>query len=258
MVQQVDNLIFAQETVRCRDRNAGASAKKAGNDCRAKKATPSDHAPDGRGAEAWVNVGFPPIADTRDPWEVPSMIRLLFALAGAILLSSCAAPRTADRITSSNPELEAAGGGAVLATDPSLIELQASLGYVWHSRNAGRSVQYGVPETDDRAFRADCANGRLLIVIPDHPVEAEDAVSSALFSNGERREGRIEDLGDGANLVITTALDDPIVATLFSGNRIAIDTPNRLVRVPTAGSAHLLRALIDACRRQGSQAQVSR
>jgi hypothetical protein len=144
-------------------------------------------------------------------------------------------------------EAQAAGNQVIQALDDVIIETGVALGYVWHSADVGRSVRYGVPDRDDGALRVDCVDGRLLIAISIETDGAEGEPSSALFSNGDRREGTIGYLGDGAKVLIPVAVDDPVVATLLAEERIAIDTPQTVVRVPATGGTGLLRSLIERC-----------
>ena len=170
-------------------------------------------------------------------WD-DSLMKLLLSLAAGSLAACSAAAEPAPTTAELRQML-----------DDELIELQREAGYVWHETDGGRSVQYGVPETDDRAFRLDCSEGRLFVIAYGGGGD-EGAPVTATFSNGDKRAGQLEELGDGANFVVALDPDDPVVATLLE-DRIAIDTEQTIVRVPGAGGVPLLRALIDRCRTGG-------
>ena len=134
------------------------------------------------------------------------------------------------------------------ALDDALDYVSAQMGYTWHTAENGTSVQFGVPETDDRAFRVDCENGKLLVIAPAGTNAPQGSPTTAVFQNGEKRPGTISYLGDGPNFVVSVAPTDPVVATLFTDGRIRIDTPETVVSVPGAGGAALLHTLVERCR----------
>jgi hypothetical protein len=121
-------------------------------------------------------------------------------------------------------------------------------GYVWHSANGGESVQFGVPDTDDRAFRVDCDNNQLLVIAPANTNASEGTARVAIFPNGEQRTAVISYLGDGPNFVVTIAPNDPVIAQILMPGRIRIHTPDSVVSVPNEGGLGLLRSLVQRCR----------
>ena len=144
-------------------------------------------------------------------------------------------------------EVEAAIAEAEAAINESDDAASAALGYLWHETNEGTSVQYGVPESDDRAFRIDCFEGRINVIAPAHTTADDGSATSATFEDGERRDATIHELGNGPNFVVSLATSDPVIATLLAAERIRILTPETSVSVPTAGGTDLIRALVDRC-----------
>ena len=111
------------------------------------------------------------------------------------------------------------------------------------------SVQFGVPETDDRAFRVDCQAGKLLIIAPASANAPEGTPTTAVFQNGDQRPGKIIYLGDGPNFIVSVAPTDPVAGTLLTDGRIRIDTSESVVSISGAGGLALLRSLVERCRR---------
>jgi len=130
----------------------------------------------------------------------------------------------------------------------SIVASYAPSGYRWHVADPGVSVQFGLPETDARALRIDCIEGRLVIMAPANTNAEEGAPASALFNDRLRREGSIHYLGDGPNIAVPVALDDPVVADLLAHERIRIDTADTHTLVPSAGAGPVLGPLIQTCR----------
>src|SRR3989338_3101585 len=55
-------------------------------------------------------------------------------------------------------------------------------GYVWHEAVPGESVQYGVPDSDDRALRIDCdARGKIGIMGPTASTEPEGGAGAVVL-----------------------------------------------------------------------------
>lgn len=163
---------------------------------------------------------------------------MLDAILGAALLALALAA-----------DAQSADGGAEAALDAATDALLEGTGYRWHTAKPGESVQFGVPETDDREFRMDCRNGRLEIMGPAGTDAKEGSTTSALFEDGERRSGIIVELGDGLNFLITVAPDDPILETMLARDRIRIETPETYLSVANRGASALLQPLIEECRR---------
>ncbi|HYN45316.1 MAG TPA: hypothetical protein VES64_01350 [Allosphingosinicella sp.] len=121
-------------------------------------------------------------------------------------------------------------------------------GYVWHIAEPGRSVQYGVPQTDDRAFRIDCSDGLIEMMRPMDSDTADGTDVEAMLREGAIREGRIAYLGDGANLVVTVAADDPVLAAMLANGRMVIDTASSRYELSVDDQGRtMIGALLRAC-----------
>ena len=126
----------------------------------------------------------------------------------------------------------------------------AEAGYVWEASEDGMSVQFGVPQTDDLAFRVDCEDGKLIIIAPANTDAPEGTPTTALFQNGERRAGTISYLGEVPGFAVSVAATDPVVRTLLTNDRVRIDTPDAAISVSGANGSTLLRSLVKRCRNQ--------
>jgi hypothetical protein len=125
-------------------------------------------------------------------------------------------------------------------------------GYRWHTAMTGEIVQYGVPDTDDRALRIDCHEGRITILGPSAVDLDEDAPTSVSFriSTGEeRRDATGVYMGDGMNFAAPVAADDPVLAALMRGEPLRISQGDGSWDVPGDGAAAELGPLIQSCRR---------
>ena len=171
-------------------------------------------------------------------------MKRLDCLLAILLLSGSAAN------AQSSPQAQRAMKTADAALDDAWDYVSTQMGYTWHTAANGMSVQFGVPETDDRAFRVDCENGKLLVIAPAKTNARQGTPTTATFQNGEKRPGSISYLGDGPNLVISLVPTDPVVGTLLTDGRIRIDTPVTVVSVAGAGGSALLHALVERCRAQ--------
>lgn len=121
-------------------------------------------------------------------------------------------------------------------------------GYVWHVAEPGRSVQYGVPETDDRALRIDCSDGLIEMMRPIDTDAADGAAVEAMLREGAIREGAIAYLGDGPNLVVTVAPDDPVLAAMLAQGRLVIDTAASHYELPVDDQGRaMIGSLLRAC-----------
>lgn len=141
-----------------------------------------------------------------------------------------------------------AAEAAEAALDEALDAIYTETGYRWYAADA-RSVQYGVPDTDDRAFRIDCRRAVVVEVMFPAATEApEGTAMAATFAGGASRPGQIRYLGDGANLAVPLGADDPVLDALFGGERVRIVGAGASISVPAEGAAQLIRPLLAACR----------
>jgi len=126
--------------------------------------------------------------------------------------------------------------------------LYAATGYRWHLAIPGESVQFGLPETDDRAFRIDCRNGRIALIGPAATEAGEGSPIEVTFDHGDLRTGSVALFGDGSNFVVEVAPDDPLLPRLLGRRHIVVQVADDERSIPTAGGVDLIRALIRNCR----------
>jgi len=99
-------------------------------------------------------------------------------------------------------------------------------GYLWHTAQPGESVQYGVPDTDDRLLRIDCGeDGRIKIGGPAGVNGPEGAQVTATFGEGAAARTLpvlLAEAGDGTNFYAVVAPDDPALQTLLAGHSLSV------------------------------------
>ncbi|MDO8297733.1 MAG: hypothetical protein Q7T19_15000 [Caulobacter sp.] len=148
--------------------------------------------------------------------------------------------------------LTAALGLTVLAAAAAASKPARAQDYVWHAAIPGESVQYGVPDTDDRGLRIDCeGRGRLSIM---GPTASEGAEGSALDvrlrvppAPPRTVPGDVIALGDGANFHVVVAPGDPALAALLAGKDLTVGSAGDVWTVPGAGAPRVLADLLAAC-----------
>ncbi len=129
--------------------------------------------------------------------------------------------------------------------------LLAGSRYVWSTYLPGQAIEYGVPETDDRSLRIDCAAAGLEISGPSPVDLGEGAKITLTFTiGGEKfsRNGTISE-GDGSVFDAPVSTGDPIIAALLRGGEIEVGLGGYAWRVPGEGAERVLRPLIAACPR---------
>ena len=147
---------------------------------------------------------------------------------------------------------------AVAATSQtSLVAAAPERGYRWHTAQPGESVQYGVPDTDDRLLRIDCGEGGRIINVTSTSVYMP--ISGLDLSSGARA-GLTSFL---AGVARTVADRNVTINNLLPGK---ID-PDRLrgphepgsVEDPAAGAARRARIAADVpARRLGTAEEFGR
>lgn len=135
---------------------------------------------------------------------------------------------------------------AQAAFEADVDQLYRDAGYRWHAADSGMSVQFGLPETDDRLLRIDCSEGDLLVMTPMTGGVVDEA-PPATFWGADRRSGTIVELGDRTNLAVRLKRSDPLVKRLLRSPRISIAARNWTLSVANEGGQHLLRALVERC-----------
>ena len=125
--------------------------------------------------------------------------------------------------------------------------------YTWNTIYQGKTVQFGLADTDDRIMRIDCeGGGRLSISVP----MANDAqLGSHLwvtFSSANFRERRKAEVTEGVvpNLSVKVRQDDPAILALLSGHALRVARGENWLQAPGKGAGRVLRSLINACHRR--------
>jgi hypothetical protein len=125
--------------------------------------------------------------------------------------------------------------------------------YSWNVMTEGEIVQYGVPQTDDRALRIDCRpGGGLQILGPSGAELPENTPTRVTFRRGTDSItvlGVTVYMGDGINFAVPVASDELPIAALLAGEPITVVHGDASWEVPGAGAAAVLGPLVEACRR---------
>lgn len=125
--------------------------------------------------------------------------------------------------------------------------------YGWNTLDDGMIVQYGVPDSDDRAIRLDCAGGgRIGIMGPSATELAEGAALSVTFkgrAGSTAHRGKVVMMGDGANFAVTVAASDDAVATLLAGKDLTVAQGRDSWTIPGKGAARVLKPMLARCAR---------
>ncbi|MGZ8337429.1 MAG: hypothetical protein ACXWU1_12280, partial [Allosphingosinicella sp.] len=123
-------------------------------------------------------------------------------------------------------------------------EMYAASGYRWREAAPGESVRFAPPESDDRAFRIECSEGRIGIIGPSHADEEFESPISVTFANGDRRTGRLIELGEWPSFLVEVEPSDPLLTFLLDQDHIWIFGDEVNLNVPTGGGVALIRSLI--------------
>lgn len=128
---------------------------------------------------------------------------------------------------------------------------QTAAGHGWHTAVPGEIVQYGVPETDDRALRIDCRAGHgLRILGPSGEQVDENSPTRVTFRRGEASVtllGVTVQMGDGINFAVPVAAGELPIAALRAGETLTIVNGESTWEVPGAGAAAVVGPLVEAC-----------
>jgi hypothetical protein len=123
--------------------------------------------------------------------------------------------------------------------------------YVWNAYT-DTSIAFGVPDTDDRALRIDCAGGKTLVLIT--PVDPDSAGSDGLVrivastdAGMDMLEGGLIELGDGINASAPLPKPSDAVAGLMAGGDLTLMLLGEERVIPGAGAAAVLGPLLRAC-----------
>jgi hypothetical protein len=125
--------------------------------------------------------------------------------------------------------------------------------YSWHTALPGESVQYGLPETDDRALRIDCRRGAGLQILGPSGIQiSENMPTQVTFRRGTDRIvllGVTVSMGDGLNFAVPVAPEELPIAALLAGEPITIEHGDTIWEIPGAGAPAVLAPLAAACSR---------
>ncbi|NGM50521.1 hypothetical protein G5B46_12960 [Caulobacter sp. 602-2] len=125
-------------------------------------------------------------------------------------------------------------------------------GYRWNTAMPGQSVQYGLPESDDRLLRIDCdEHGRIEIGGPAGVDGQEGERVTVTFGEGDAARtlpALLAMAGDGMNFYAQVASDDPALRTLLAGRPLKVTQGDDSWEVPGLGAAAELEPFLQACR----------
>lgn len=124
--------------------------------------------------------------------------------------------------------------------------------YVWNEYIPGRTIAYGVPDTNQRAVRIDCEarEGKLHLFLGG-PVSG--TVGKVMALEITSRAGVkifrswIVDAADGPNFSFEISGAEDLIATLMTGGDVRISTQGSVRTIPGEGAAAVLRPLLKAC-----------
>ncbi len=138
---------------------------------------------------------------------------------------------------------------AGLLATPTVLHAQPN--YKWSTNLPGRAIEYGVPDTDDRSFRIDCAeHGGLEISAPSPLDLSGGAGTKVVFEAQGAKRMYLANIfnGDGPQFVTAVSYADPTIAALLNGYDVRVNLGGYQWTVPGARAARVLRPLIAACR----------
>lgn len=179
----------------------------------------------------------------------------LIALAFAVGLIACDQPAQPP-VAPKAPEAPAAPVPPVPPAAPAApAAAQVEQPYVWHEAIPGQSVQFGVPDTDDRGLRIDCdRGGRIAIMGPTGLMAPEGgSVTVLLQTPGEPERqlpGQVVEMGDGANFRTLVTPDDRGLTGLLTGKGLTVGSAGDSWAVPSDGVRGPLTRLLAACAAQ--------
>ncbi len=151
-----------------------------------------------------------------------------------------------------HPTLLHRGGGLFASIGLTLLSVSTpalATDYRWWT--TGESAQFGLPDTDDRAFRLDCEpSGGFSVMAPTGADVPEGGkVRVILQGKAGRRtaDGVLIELGDGPNFQVKIKPDDDIVRTLMAGGDVTIGSAGDEWSVPGKGAAKALKPVLATC-----------
>ena len=125
----------------------------------------------------------------------------------------------------------------------------------WNTMDDGAIVQFGVPDTDDRAIRLDCAGKGLIGLMGPADTELEEGARIVVTLKGrtgaKRYIGEVIGMGDGPNFAVKVAPGDDAVTTLLAGRDLTLVVGKDEWSVPGKGAARVLKPLLAICAKQG-------
>ena len=124
--------------------------------------------------------------------------------------------------------------------------------FVWNDYIPGRTIAYGIPDTDNRSLRIDCEQreGKLHLFLGG-PVSG--VVGHVMALEITRRAGLkifrswIVDAADGPNFSFQIDAGEDLIQTLMAGGDVRISTQGSTRTIPGEGAAAVLGPLLKAC-----------
>jgi hypothetical protein len=145
--------------------------------------------------------------------------------------------------------------GLLLAVAAAGVQTPSPRAYSWNTYEPGRSIQFGLADTDDRSLRIDCAaHGRVDIIAPSMSSAAEGAVVRVRFvvaGATETRRGVLA-VGDTPEFVANVPASDPVIQALMRDEPVVVRHAGAVWRVPGKGAQRVLGPLLKACSRKAS------
>jgi hypothetical protein len=131
-------------------------------------------------------------------------------------------------------------------------ELTSPKPYVWNTYIPGRTVAFGIPDTNHRAARIDCEarEGKPHLFLGG-PVSGQVGKVMALEITGRAGvkvfRSWIVDAADGPNFSFQIDGGEDLIQTLMAGGDVRISTQGAVRTLPGEGAAAVLGPLLNAC-----------
>jgi hypothetical protein len=118
----------------------------------------------------------------------------------------------------------------------------------------GPNVQFGVPDTDDRAIRLACGpQGQISVMGPAETEGPEGAKISVTFRGVAQTTAHIGEVGyagDGFNFEVIVDPSDDAIVTLLTGRDLMVVQGANTWMIPGNGAAKVLKPMLHECARR--------